>query len=110
MILPRQLYRTASGEFCEADDPAQAWVYYPKGTMVSDAEAERIGLTAYLEAYDKAHPAPASPEDAPAVEAKAVDQAETEDKAVELESTEVQAEPGPGLHVDRTSGRGRRGT
>ena len=44
MILPRRLYRTASGEFCEEDDVRQAFVYGPKGRVIPDAEAERIGL------------------------------------------------------------------
>lgn len=86
MILPRRLmtYTDKSGRirFCEADDVRQQMNYRPKGFMVPDAEAERIGLKAYLDETgygEVAHPsAPAEPE----AEAKAVAQAEVEDKAV----------------------------
>jgi hypothetical protein len=109
MILPRRLYRTADGAFCEEDDLRQAFAFGSPGMNIPDAEAERIGLTAYLDAYEKAHSQPAA-------EAKMVPQAEVEDKAVgapqEAKAEEPPAaeedkkdEPGPGLHIQSESRR-----
>jgi hypothetical protein len=78
MIVPRRLYTTAEHppyEIVEEDDVRQAWVLCGAGTELTDAEAEALGITAYLKAYDEAHA-----EAAPA--SKEVKQPEVEDKAV----------------------------
>ena len=123
MILPRQLFKTADGAWCEEDDVRQAWAYGATGMNIPDAEAEKIGLKAYLNAYDKAHAKEIKA--AEKAEAKAVEQAEVEDKAVagpmEVKAEEQttgetedkpEDEPGPGLHIpleSRRTGGGRRG-
>jgi hypothetical protein len=121
MILPRKLYRTADGHFCEEDDPAQAWAYQSKGSFINDAEAERIGLKAYLDETGWADHAREKGERrvTEAAFEKQIAQHETEDKAVagpeeakaqEPKDEEADAEPGPGLHIDPAARRsGRRG-
>jgi hypothetical protein len=125
MILPRRLMTLADGSFCEEDDPKQAMNFRPKGYPISDTEAARIGLKAYLDATgwgEKAHEKGERKVTEAAFE-KSVAQAETEDKAVagpeeakaeeptgdQPKSDETEADPGPGLHVDRGQSRGRRG-
>ena len=106
MILPRRLYRTASGEFCEEDDVRQAFVYGPKGRVIHETEAERIGLKAYLDRTGYGDVAQAEPA---AAEAKAVAQTELEDKALAQTETENKGEElPPGLHIDPALRRGRR--
>jgi len=90
MILPRRLMTLADGTFCEEHDPKQAMNFRPKGFVIPDGEAERIGLKAYLDATGWGDVADVK--DAP--EAKAVVQAETEDKA-------VKAPQGPAEHAER---------
>ena len=73
-------------EIVEESDLRAAWNWLPKGYPMTDAEAERIGLKAYLDRTGwgevaQAPDAEKSAEDAPA-RAKAVEQATTEDKAV----------------------------
>lgn len=128
MILPRRLMKLEDGRFCEEHDPRQAMNFRPKGFPIPDAEAEKIGLKAYLDAtgWGEVADEPSTAE-TPAAEQKAVAQAATEDKAVAQASSEdksaehpvppedapappedeAPAEPGPGLHVE-TEGRPRR--
>jgi hypothetical protein len=94
MIVPRRLYKTAEHppyEIVEEDDVRQAWVLCGEGSSFTDAEAEAMGITAYLAAYDAEH--------APAPESKMVQQAEVEDKAVagpaEAKADEPPAEEAP---------------
>jgi len=110
----------ADGKFCEEHDPKQAMNFRPKGFVIPDTEAERIGLKAYLDATGWGEVADEPKADAtPPPEAKAVAQAETEDKAMAEPAATVQAgeeapeeksELEPGLHLDasaRRIGRGR---
>jgi hypothetical protein len=116
MILPRRLFLLADGSFCEEDHPKQRMNFRPKGFIIPDAEAERIGLKAYLDqtgwgdkaaepgskqviTEEKTQEALEEAQEAEAVESKAVVQGETEDKAVDA--------PGPGLHVQSESRRQR---
>jgi hypothetical protein len=94
MIVPRRLCTTQERqpwEIVEADDPRAAFIFVGPGTELTDAEAEALGLTAYLAAYDAAH--------TPTPEAKMVQQAEVEDKAVagpaEAKADEPPAEEAP---------------
>ncbi len=137
MILPRRLFRLDIGEtppykFCEEDDPKQAMNFAPKGRIIPDAEAERIGLTAYLEetgwgetAKEKGErkvtreQAEKQAEKEAEAETKAVAQSEVEDKAVSPKAAE-EKEPaakvedskpkeettGTGLHIEPESRRG----
>ena len=108
MILPRRLMTLADGRFCEEHDPKQAMNYRPKGFIIPDVEAERIGLKAYLDQVGWGEVLGVSTP----TEEKAVAQGETEDKAVaepmETKSNVPEEDLGPGLHVDRAA-RSRRG-
>ena len=113
MILPRRLFLTADGKFCEVDDIRQAKNFHPAGYPIPDQEAERIGLKAYL---DETGWGPVAGKAEPPIEAKAVDQATTEDKALsgpedakadEPKGDETAADPGAGLHIDRSATRRR---
>jgi hypothetical protein len=118
MILPRRLYQTAEREFCEEDDVRQAYAFGSAGMTIADADAEKLGLKAYLDrtgyGATAVPPTPAEPEQ------KAVDKADVEDKALAA-PTEMKAEdepakeetPPPGVHMQPESRRmgssGRRG-
>jgi hypothetical protein len=43
----RRVYRTTDGRLVEENDPEAAFLAYPKGEEVSDAEARRVGLTTF---------------------------------------------------------------
>jgi hypothetical protein len=121
MILPRRLFLLADGQFCEEDNEKQAMNFRPKGFIIPDGEAERIGLTAYLEktgwgdtARDPDHPATEAESKAVAqaeVEDKAVTMAAPDEKAVEPEPSSEAEELPPGLHIPQEGrrGGGRRG-
>jgi hypothetical protein len=120
MVLPRRLMTLADGRFCEEDDPKQAMNFRPKGFIIPDAEAERIGLKAYLdetgygevaETLEERNARAAKPQE------KAVAQSEVEDKAIHPEETkskdapkedepEKHETPTPGLHIEPESRRG----
>ena len=94
VIVPRMLAKTAYDwpfEICEMDDPRPKMVLCTAGVAFEDADAEHIGLTAYLKAYDAAQAESSVPV---ASEVKAVPQSEVEDKAVAGPS-EVKAEKPP---------------
>lgn len=48
MIVNRRVYRTADGRLVEHDDPEAAFLAFPAGEDVPDAEARRSGLAAFL--------------------------------------------------------------
>ena len=125
MILPRRLMKLEDGSFCEENDPAQAMNFHGAGFVIPDAEAERIGLKAYLDqtgygaVADEPHEQAVESKPVAMPEEKAVAQDKVEDKAVEA-PTEAKSEPDaedesltPGLHIQtesrRTPGGGRRG-
>lgn len=91
MIIPIRLYRTAEGRICEESDPQAAFLLIAAGQIMADAEAQRLGVTAYLAKRQAAAEEKAFKERAAktaAVEEKAVEKAEVEDKAVSEEETE----------------------
>jgi hypothetical protein len=108
MEIPRELCHTNAnyqqtpqeGRIVEAGDVDSKIVMYGAGEVISDEEAKRYGVDTYL----AEHPQPAT---APATsEAKAVEQTEVEDKAVEPEAATVE-EGSPPAETRRTGG-GRR--
>lgn len=48
MIVDRRVYRTVDGRLVEEGDPEAAFLAYPAGEEVVDAEARRSGLTEFL--------------------------------------------------------------
>lgn len=55
MEVPRAMYVTQDGEFCEYGDVRAVMLKYPKGYAISDEEAEKSGLNSYMKDYDKEH-------------------------------------------------------
>jgi hypothetical protein len=56
MNADRRLYRTADGKLCEENDPAAAFLAYPEGEKLSDADAKALGAQAKAEESAKAQP------------------------------------------------------
>lgn len=115
MEVPRHLYHTnvyyanqpGEGRIVEAGDPEAAILMANAGMLISDEDAQRLGITEYLAQHPQP---PAEPE------AKAVEQATVEDKAVTPEETKAEepaAEPSTEpsepstLEGGRSRGRGR---
>lgn len=104
MILPRRLmtFTDKAGEvhFCEEDDERQDMNFRPKGFVIPDVEAERIGLKAYLDETGWGETAREKGERKVTQEAfeKAVAQQETENKAVDAPTDDT---TGVGLHINK---------
>lgn len=122
MILPRRLFLTADGKFCEEDDVRQDKNYHPAGYPIPDQEAERIGLKAYLDETGWGEKAREKGERkvTEAAHEKALEQQKTENKAMDADDTEKKEDdkaapsakadadekdepPGPGLHIGGAS-------
>jgi hypothetical protein len=63
MMVTEHVWRTGDGRLVPAGDPDAAFLAYAPGTEISDREAERVGLAAFLKSrgkpLDKSAPKPA---------------------------------------------------
>jgi hypothetical protein len=92
MIIPVRLYRNAAGEICDMILPGQSGqVLAPVGISMPDAEAKRLGITAYLEQRTSR----LVTEKFAAL--KAVEKVEVEDKSVDKDEVEDK-----GIMIDRS--------
>jgi hypothetical protein len=86
MELDRDLCLTATGVLCEWGSPEAAFVFHRKGQLVTPMEDAHYGVTAYLERTrrdrERAERQRVLAALQPDPEEKAVEQAETEDKAL----------------------------
>jgi len=63
MIVTRHVWRTEDGRLVEDGDPEAAFLAYPAGSELGDAEAERLGLPLTKQAAKPADKTRVKPED-----------------------------------------------
>lgn len=80
MDAPRDLYLTAQGQLCEAGTDEAAFLFHRKGQTITPQEDTSYGVTAYLERTSREEER--AERQRILAEAKAVEQATVEDKAV----------------------------
>jgi hypothetical protein len=94
MIIPRRLYSTVPYEQTTAETlraegtEDHLYLICPAGGELHDLDAARLGIQEYLASHPEPVPEVPAEETAPSVEEKAVEQAQTEDKAVEGPSSQ----------------------